>query len=362
MHWQTLDSITKQIRAMGCAEYELGVLDPKDGKINEKKGTPDGRMHLRPRPPKSTTQIQPVSAGADAVEANATTSALPKPPMQLPQAEQGLVDAEIMTKYVPWLGRMNSNGGVAGNGCHIFIRPFGPTNLTFIDDLKLATVEQMKKDGFQFAVLIESSPNNFHGWLKHNQVLEPLEETTAAQMLCERYGGDPGAASKRRFGRLAGFTNRKDAYHDPGLNKNGAGGYPFVKLREATGLPFDKTDDFMREVRDKIQANQIESGQKSEKSRQYETHYKKNEDRIKDISYFQRKLSAKGERYAADFQYALHALQNGKSVSEVEHVIKTQSNSSANKGNYAQRTIESVHKILSPRTGSQMSHQSELGR
>jgi len=340
MHWQTLDSINKQIYAMGCAEYEIGVLDPKDGKVNEKTQKPDGKMHLRPRPKTNMVAEAPVASAP----------------------EQGLIHAEIMTKYVSWLGRMNSNGGVAGNGCHVFIRPFGPTNLTFIDDLKATTVDKMKSDGFQFAALIESSPNNFHGWLKHNRELSPTEETIAAQMLCERYGGDPGAASRRRFGRLAGFTNRKDAYANPEFNKNGAGGYPFVKLREASGLPFDKSEQFLSEVQSRIQNAQLEGVQKSQGSQSYQQHYQRHEDRIKDISYFQRKLSGKGERYAADFQYAQHALQNGKSEAEVEHVIRTQSQSSANRGNYPKRTIESAWKVLNSRGGFQKSQQADLGR
>lgn len=330
MHWQTMDSITKQIRAMGCAEYELGVLDPKDGKINPKTESPEGRMHLRPRP--------------------------------VPEPMNGLVDAEILTKYTRWLGLMNSTGGKEQNGCHIFIRPFGPTNLTFIDDLKLETTEKMKKDGFQFAVLIESSPNNFHGWLKNVQVLTPIEETTAAKMLCERYGGDPQAASKRRFGRLSGFTNRKDAYFNPEFDKNGAGGYPFVKLREASGAQFDKAEEFYEEVKARVQANQTQIEQKTQQHRQFQNSNNWPESKVKDISYFQQKFSDKGERFAADFQYALHALSNGKSVSEVEHVIRTRSQSSANKGDYPQRTVRSVQQRFPDKTVMRSSNQMQMGR
>lgn len=33
----------------------------------------------------------------------------------------------------------------------------------------------------------------------------------------------------------SGFTNRKDKYRDEALCRGGAGGFPFVKLHEASG-------------------------------------------------------------------------------------------------------------------------------
>jgi hypothetical protein len=46
--------------------------------------------------------------------------------------------------------------------------------------------------------------------------------------LAKELGGDPGSADANHFGRLAGFTNRKEKYFKNNL-------YPFVYCREATG-------------------------------------------------------------------------------------------------------------------------------
>ena len=56
----------------------------------------------------------------------------------------------------------------------------------------------------------------------------------AARKLAEEFGGDRGAADWRHFGRLAGFTNRKEKY----MNEGGL--FPFVRLIEASGLAIQR--------------------------------------------------------------------------------------------------------------------------
>ena len=62
-------------------------------------------------------------------------------------------------------------------------------------------------------------------------------------MLAERYGGDPGSADWRHFGRLAGFTNPKP-------NRRLASGLqPFARLLEASGQVYQQAPGFIAEVR-----------------------------------------------------------------------------------------------------------------
>jgi hypothetical protein len=44
--------------------------------------------------------------------------------------------------------------------------------LSLIDDLTAEGIERMKAEGFEPAVVVETSLNNFQAWLNHGQVLE----------------------------------------------------------------------------------------------------------------------------------------------------------------------------------------------
>jgi len=91
----------------------------------------------------------------------------------------------------------------------------------------------MKLAGFSPAVVVQTSPGNFQAWLKHPEKLDKEMGTAAARALAERFGGDTGAADWRHFGRLSGFTNRKQKYCDPAT-----GLHPFVKLVESSGAVY----------------------------------------------------------------------------------------------------------------------------
>src|SRR5205823_6207140 len=66
--------------------------------------------------------------------------------------------------------------------------------------------------------------------------------TAAARALAEKFKGDPSSADWRHFGRLAGFTNRKDKHRQPG------GHYPFVRLLHATGEIYENAKAFVADV------------------------------------------------------------------------------------------------------------------
>ena len=113
---------------------------------------------------------------------------------------QGTIEIE---EAIKWLRHENAKGA------HIYIRPAGTHSLSLIDDLAVESIERMKAEGFEPAVVVETSPNNFQAWLNHGQVLPAAASTRAAKQLVERFGGDPSSADWRHFGRLAGFTNPK---------------------------------------------------------------------------------------------------------------------------------------------------------
>ena len=124
-----------QLRAMGCERFDLGIR--RD----------DGEMLLR--------------------------------------EGQGAIKIE---EAVKWLRHENARGA------HIYVRPAGLHALNLIDDLSVEAIEQMKAEGFEPAVVVETSPDNFQAWLNHGQVLDTAASTRAARALAERFGGDRSSA------------------------------------------------------------------------------------------------------------------------------------------------------------------------
>ncbi|MDF5714123.1 MAG: MobQ family relaxase [Rhizonema sp. NSF051] len=136
------------------------------------------------------------------------------------------------TPILSWLRHQNTQGK------DIFIR-LAPTiggksqGLIFVDDLDPSAVEDLKGRGLEFAVLMESSPKNFQGFVRVSN--QPIERETASQlgkMLAEALGGDKGSAGFNHYGRLSGLTNRKLDHLGVYSGKHG---FPYVKLIEATG-------------------------------------------------------------------------------------------------------------------------------
>jgi len=127
-------------------------------------------------------------------------------------------------EQVAWLERENRKGA------DIFIRPEGSVGLILVDDVDEAALGRMVTDGLTPAVIVETSPLNHQAWVRLSPMpIEPVLASAAARLLADRYDGDPNSAAWRHYGRLAGFTNRKNKHQRPD------GTYPLVLLRAATG-------------------------------------------------------------------------------------------------------------------------------
>ena len=182
-----------QLSGMACSAYEVGVLPPKH------------RKDLRPERTRTFT-------------------------------------ADQVVKSIPWLRRMNAQD------YDVYIRPAPLTDgrvepLVFIDDIKGDVVAQMREAGFRFAALVESSPGNFHGWIRvSDQPIGANEATATAKTLAREFGGDPNSADWRHYGRLAGFTNRKP-------ERKTERGHPFAIIREAVRVVTDAARAVLASVR-----------------------------------------------------------------------------------------------------------------
>lgn len=130
-------------------------------------------------------------------------------------------DRAAILRSLGWLKSQNVNGK------DIYIRPFGSAGLCFFDDLNRGGLARLKDEGLQPALVIESSPSNFHGWIRVSaESMDDSLATACCKVIARRFAGDVDSADWRHFGRLAGFTNQKPAYRDE------LGRAPFVKIEQ----------------------------------------------------------------------------------------------------------------------------------
>jgi hypothetical protein len=230
---------------------------------------------------------------------------------------------------IKWLRHENAKGA------HIYIRPAGPHGLSLIDDLTAGAIERMKAEGFEPAVVVETSPNNFQAWLKHGRLLEPTMSTQVAKQLAERFGGDQSSADWRHFGRLAGFTNPKPERQLP------SGQRPFTRLRSATGRAYAKAAEFLAMI------HTSSDGQASRGAELRQPRRRRRRMRldIRPLEAFHNDPAYGGDLHRSDMAWAKHAAARGLTVEQIKAEL-LQGRDLSKKGNrkrqleYAARTAE----------------------
>jgi hypothetical protein len=283
----TLDAVTRQADAMAVDIFEIGLYKPAvDGKAIE--------------------------------------------PEMLPRTW----DKATLLKSVGWLKYQNSQGR------NIYIRPKGEHALSLVDDLNAAALERMKSEGFQPAIIVETSPGNFQAWLNHGHVLPRVESTAAARALAERFGGDRGAADWRHFGRLSGLTNRKPSYNINGL-------YPFVRLVEASGVPYPERRSFL----ERVSACVTNSRKTSALSTPHNGHIEARPPRP--IDSFRHNPVYGGDNTRIDLAYAVYALAHGAHEDEVRNAIGSRDlrhkGTEKRQAEYISRTVKKAYAALEGR-------------
>jgi RepB DNA-primase from phage plasmid len=277
---RTLEAVQKQVRAMAAEDFEVGLFKP-------------------------------------AVE-------MPSEPEMLPR----VWNAENLIKSVSWLKFQNRKGR------NIYIRPKGEHRLSLVDDLPAETLEKMKASGFTPALIVETSPGNFQAWLNHGRVLSRNVSSAAARSLAEQFEGDRGSADWRHYGRLAGFTNRKEKH------RREDGHFPFVRLVHAGGDVYPKANEFIHCI-----GAQVELAQREADRRRMRSNNRFRQDlNLKTIDHFRRDPRYGGDGNRIDLAYAVYALSHG--VPEEQVRIAIASRDLKHKGNekrqadYVDRTIQ----------------------
>lgn len=238
-------------------------------------------------------------------------------------------DEAAVLKSVPWLRAKNAEGAA------IYIRAKGEHQYSLVDDLKGDAVARMRTEGFAPAIVIETSPANFQAWLNHGEVLDKRSSTAAARSLATRFGGDPGAADWRHFGRLAGFTNRKASYR----RENGL--YPFVKVSEHSPGVYSAATDFIRTIRKSVRGEQfaVRASRPIAAS-----------DQGRSIEAFRTDATYAGDGNRIDLAFAIHALARGVSETAVRAAIQSRDlskkGSERRQSSYVDRTIDKARQQL----------------
>lgn len=143
----------RQLAAMGCDRYAIGVRDPARGMLTRE-------------------------GSADEIVAG-----------------------------IGWLKAMNAQGN------DISVRPAGSSGVILVDDLNARALKELARDGLTPAAVTETSAGNYQAWVRVSDgPLLPEIATEAARAVAARYGGDPKGADWRQDGRLAGFTNQQPAH------------------------------------------------------------------------------------------------------------------------------------------------------
>lgn len=268
----TLEAVEKQSCAMGAQVFDIGLFDP-----------------------------------------NAAEGAM------LPR----LWNLDTLLRSVSWLRLKNTEGR------HIYIRPAGENSLSLIDDASIQVVERLKSEGFAPAVVLETSPGNFQAWLRHGQILPKHLSTLAARLLASRFGGDLASADWRHFGRLAGFTNRKEKY------RKTDGTFPYVRLHEATGAVYSRAVAFLAEVKSRYEAEHSKLPLPATLQRQWVSG-----SNLKNIDDFRAKSIYGGDQTRVDLAYAVYALAHGVPENEARNALSSRDLTHKGDGKRQQKYID----------------------
>jgi hypothetical protein len=242
-------------------------------------------------------------------------------------------DTGTLLRSVSWLRLKNAEGR------NIYIRPAGEHGLSLIDDASSQVIERLRSEGYAPAVVLETSPGNFQAWLHHGQILPKPLSTFAARLLASRFGCDLASADWRHYGRLAGFTNRKDKY------RKADGTFPYVRLHEATGAVYSKAVTFLAEVKSLYEAEKSKPPLPASLRRQclcIST--------LKSIEDFRAKPMYGGDHTRVDLAYAVYALAHGVSENEARNALAsrdlTHKGDRKRQAEYIDRTIKKAQERI----------------
>lgn len=223
-------------------------------------------------------------------------------------------------KSVGWLKRQNVLGR------EILFRP-QDTRFVLLDDLKPEAVDRLRRDGYQPAMVAETSRGNRQAWIRLPYALQTQDRTEAARRLAGEYGADLGSVAYDKLGKMPGFTNRKPKHL---FERGGRELAPFVRLIEASGHVAARGDDLAQAIRRdrEEQERQVEAERQAVAQRWQ--HMRPGFGRRRDQADFEqwwsrqiaeRLKAAAGDQSRADFGAARMALGFGYDPEKIEAAL-----------------------------------------
>jgi len=150
-------------------------------------------------------------------------------------------------KFIPWLKRENAMGA------DIYVRPAGKDNqgLTLVHGMNRTQVEALKRDKFEPALVLQTSPERFQAWVKlTDKILCERSSEALSKAIAAKYGQGVAQATSSDSGYLAGFLNR-DSELETSRGQN-----PRVLCLESTGQKASYGEAFTDFVIEKVRKEQ----------------------------------------------------------------------------------------------------------
>jgi hypothetical protein len=128
--------------------------------------------------------------------------------------------------------------------------------IVLVDDIKKYTIKEMYRRGFNPACVVETSPQNYQAWISLGpNGMTSSQKTIAAKLIAAEFKGDLRSIDAYHYGRLSGFTNRKQQY----LTELG---FPYVLCVQSTGQHARKWEEIIDYVIKEEQINILEANNK----------------------------------------------------------------------------------------------------
>jgi len=288
---RTAQAVARQLKAMGCERYDIGIRDAASGKMMNREWSA----------------------------------------------------AEVL-KNTPWLKRMNAQGN------DIYIRPAEQARhgLVLVDDLSSDDLDAMKQEGREPAAIIETSPKNYQAWVKVAQDAPAGHRGVIARELAREYDADPASADSRHYGRLAGFTNRKDKH------TSRSGYQPWVLCRESSGQSATAGPELMQQagqVLDSIERRQERTARLAEIAAPQSVHrYRRSA-----VDEYRSEMAGLVKRYGddlskCDFIASMKLASKGREPDEIAMALAEASpaimtRKAGHEADYIQRTVQKVMEL-----------------
>jgi hypothetical protein len=238
-------------------------------------------------------------------------------------------------------------------GSDIYIRPAAEIErpgLVLVDDLKPAALDRMERDGRSPAVVVETSPGNFQAWVRVPARALERERGEIARRLAREYEADRGSASPLHFGRLAGFTNRKE------IHRGRDGLQPFALLRSAPGREAPDGELLLRQAGRALEERARGLGKARESEVSLPTRAPTPEAEREATEIYRRRFKelhrTMDDRSHCDFSVARHLVERGYEPRTIERAMTAASpdleeRKPGHVRDYVHRTVESAVEIYS---------------